>query len=199
MPPKQLHVVLLSWIALGCVQQGTAFQTILLRSPRPSTACRSSRTYQGETAEETSFLMKPFTTASGEIVNPYRVLKVSRTAERKEIREAYRKLSKRYHPDIVRHSKVLPGRCNNIDDVEAEWERIQISYNILSERKVRMKYDRHELIDDPGAAMQRAAVGAAAAGVTTIGKGLFRMGASALDLVLGGGDKKDDNNAENKQ
>lgn len=60
-----------------------------------------------------------------------------------------------------------------------------------------MKYDRHELIADPGAAMQRAAVGAAAAGVTSLGKGLFRMGASALDMVLGGGgDKKDDNNDE---
>eukprot|EP00536_Pseudo-nitzschia_multiseries_P004458 jgi/Psemu1/188117/e_gw1.74.17.1 len=136
--------------------------------------------------DETSFLMKPFSTASGEIVNPYRVLKVPRSAERKEIREAYRKLSKHYHPDIVRHKEVLPGKCNNFQDVEAEWERIQISYNILSEKKRRMQYDRHEVIADPAAAMQRAAMGAAAAGVVNIGKGIFHVGASALDQIIGG-------------
>lgn len=134
--------------------------------------------------------MKDFTTASGEIVNPYKILKVPRTAEHKEIRKAYRALSKKFHPDIVRHSKYLPGNCNNHDDVEAHWERIQISYKILSEKKTRKQYDRHDLIHDPGAAMQRAAVGAAVAGVVGIGKGIFHVGASALDLVLGGKDEK---------
>jgi len=135
--------------------------------------------------------MKEFTTASGEIVNPYKILKVSRKAEHQEIRKAYRALSKKFHPDIVRHSKYLPGHCNNHDDVEAHWERIQISYNILSEKKTRMQYDRHEVIHDPGAAMQRAAMGAAVAGVVGIGKGIFHVGASALDLVLGGNDEEE--------
>ena len=69
--------------------------------------------------------------------------------------------------------------------MEAEWERIQISYNVLSEKKSRMQYDRHEVIADPGAAMQRAAVGAAVAGVVSIGKGIFHFGASTLDHMLG--------------
>jgi len=148
------------------------------------TVCASTRSSQSEHAEETSFLMKPFSTASGEVVNPYKILNVSRRAERKEIKDAYRKLSKRYHPDIVRHSKVLPGKCNNHDDVEDEWERIQISYNILSEKKTRMQYNRHEVINDPVAAMQRAVLGAAAAGLFGIGKGVFHVGSKALDHVL---------------
>ena len=84
---------------------------------------------------------------------------------------------------------------NNHDDVEAHWERIQISYNILSEKKTRMQYDRHEVIHDPGAAMQRAAMGAAAAGVVGLGKGIFHVGASALELFLGG--EKNEENKEN--
>lgn len=149
------------------------------------TVCASTRSSRSEKEDETTFLMKPFSTASGEVVNPYKILNVSRGAERNEIREAYRKMSKRYHPDIVRHKDVLPGRCNNHDDVEAEWERIQISYNILSEKKTRMKYDRHEVINDPGAAMQRALLGAAVASVVGIGKGIFHIGSSALGHILG--------------
>lgn len=57
-----------------------------------------------------NFLMDQFKTADGEIINPYRVLKVSRNAERKEIRESYRSLSKKYHPDGVRYREILPGR-----------------------------------------------------------------------------------------
>lgn len=86
---------------------------------------------------------------------------------------------------------------NNHEDVEAHWERIQISYNILSEKKTRKQYDRHEVIHDPGAAMQRAAVGAAVAGVVGIGKGIFHVGASALDLVIGGG-KGDDSSTNDE-
>jgi DnaJ-class molecular chaperone len=74
---------------------------------------------------------------------------------------------------------------NNLDDVEAEFERIQISYNILSEKKTRMQYDRHEVIDDPAAAVQRAVMGAAVSGVVSIGKGIFSIGSSAFDHVMG--------------
>ena len=73
---------------------------------------------------------------------------------------------------------------NNPDDVKDEWERIQLSYNILSEHKTRIKYDRHEMIDDPGAAVQRAVFGAAATGLLGIGKGIFHLGSSALDHII---------------
>ena len=60
--------------------------------------------------EETHFLLEEFKTHNGELVNPYNILKVSREADKKEIRQAYIELSRRYHPDGVRHKHVLPGR-----------------------------------------------------------------------------------------
>jgi len=202
---RQYQIALLSLVVLLAVQTIGAFQTSS-RSPwQPSllgkgpngqrsslTECASTRAQPSEKVDEVNFLMKQFTTSSGEIVNPYKILKVPRKAERKEIREAYRSLSKKFHPDIVRHSKYLPGNCKNHDDVEAHWERIQISYNILSEKKTRMQYDRHEMIHDPGAAMQRAMLGAAVSSVMGIGKGIFHVGASTLDMVMGGEKKQDE-------
>ena len=59
-----------------------------------------------------------------------------------------------------------------------------------------MQYDRHEVIHDPGAAMQRAAMGAAISGVVGIGKGIFHVGASALDHFMGE-EKKNEEEGEN--
>lgn len=57
-------------------------------------------------------LLDDFRIFSGEVVNPYRVLSVSRSADRSEIKKAYRKLSRRYHPDgiLQRNDRILPGR-----------------------------------------------------------------------------------------
>jgi hypothetical protein len=67
----------------------------------------------------------------------------------------------------------------------------------LSDKKSRQRYNRHEFVADPGAAMQRAAMGAATSGVTNIGKGIFSMGASALNLIIGDDQQnKDKNNFE---
>ena len=60
--------------------------------------------------ESRSFLLDEFCTYAGESVDPYRTLKVSRDAERSDIRKAYIGLSKRYHPDGVRHRDILPGK-----------------------------------------------------------------------------------------
>ena len=52
------------------------------------------------------------------------------------------------------------------------------------------------MIHDPGAAMQRAAMGAAISGVVGIGKGIFHVGASALDHFMGE-EKKNEEEGEN--
>jgi DnaJ-class molecular chaperone len=78
---------------------------------------------------------------------------------------------------------------NNHDDVREEWERIKLSYEILSDKRARRRYDRHEVIADPGAAMRRAAVGAVGNGVAGVGKGLFNIGAFAVQQMM---DKKDE-------
>jgi DnaJ-domain-containing protein 1 len=59
---------------------------------------------------ESNYLMDYFRTADGEIIDPYVVLKLGRGAEKQEIRQRYRTLSKQYHPDGARFTEVLPGK-----------------------------------------------------------------------------------------
>lgn len=195
--------------------------------PAPTTIPRDTTLKVSSTGDENNFLLSEFKTANGEIVNPYRVLKVSRSAERKEIRNAYRALSRRYHPDGAMHRDILPGswyvllyyfkafvmlwlfclcciltmfcissvwilNSNSDDDIRDEWERIKLSYEILSHKKTRMRYDRHSLLSDPGAAAQRAVLGAVGWGLKGVGEGLFQVGAGAWNAVAG--KDKDDNN-----
>jgi len=78
---------------------------------RPFVAtCTSTRsTLHQVQADANNFLFNEFRTYTGEIVDPYKILKVHRTAERSEIRQKYINLSRRYHPDVVRHKDILPG------------------------------------------------------------------------------------------
>ncbi|MEA2070019.1 MAG: molecular chaperone DnaJ [Asgard group archaeon] len=64
--------------------------------------------------------------------DPYDVLNVSRDASEKEIKKAYRKLAKKYHPDA------------NPDDEDAEkkFKEISEAYSILSDPQERAAYDR---------------------------------------------------------
>lgn len=52
----------------------------------------------------------------------------------------------------------------NLEEVREEWEKVKLSYEILQDRKTRMKYDRNSVVADPGAAVGRA-VGSAVGGV----------------------------------
>jgi DnaJ-class molecular chaperone len=58
-----------------------------------------------------------------------------------------------------------------------------MAYNILIDNKTRKRYDRSEVIADPGAAMRRAAIGATINGVASIGKGLFSLGQMAVESL----------------
>ena len=99
----------------------------------------------------------------------YETLGVSRTASQDEIRKAYKKLAREYHPD------------NRPDDPEAEkkFKEIQEANSVLSDPEKRAQYDRF------GSAFQNA--GAAGGGPqfhwTASGPG----GAVDLDDILGGG------------
>lgn len=63
----------------------------------------------------------------------------------------------------------------NLDDVREEWEKVKLSYEILIDRKTRLKYDRNSVVADPGAAVGRA-VGGAMGSVFTWGvESVFRM------------------------
>jgi len=62
----------------------------------------------------------------------YEVLGVPRRASQKEIRQAYRKLARKYHPDLN------PGDKH----AEEKFKQIQEAYDVLSDSKKRQMYDQ---------------------------------------------------------
>ncbi len=61
----------------------------------------------------------------------YEILGVGRNATQKEIRSAYRKLARKYHPDMNRDDK----------DATEKFKRVQEAYEVLSDPKKRERYD----------------------------------------------------------
>lgn len=72
--------------------------------------------------------------------DPYEILSVSRTASAEEIRNAYRRLAKRWHPDTN------PDK----PEAEARFKAISAAYALLSDSEQRARFDRGE-IDATGA------------------------------------------------
>src|SRR5260370_4062970 len=73
--------------------------------------------------------------------NPYEVLGVKKDESEGEIRDAYRKLAKRNHPDLNHGNK----------EAEASLKKISGANDILSDKDKRARFDRGE-IDASGAA-----------------------------------------------
>ena len=65
--------------------------------------------------------------------NYYDVLGVSRDASDREIRQAYRKLARQYHPDVN------PGNSG----AEEKFKQINEAYGVLSDSDKRSKYDKY--------------------------------------------------------
>jgi molecular chaperone DnaJ len=76
----------------------------------------------------------------------YEVLGVGRNASEDEIKKAYRKLARRYHPDVN------PGSA----DAGKRFREIQEAYAVLSDSKKREQYDRFGTVDEAAAAARQA-------------------------------------------
>ncbi|HEY9851479.1 MAG TPA: molecular chaperone DnaJ [Leptolyngbyaceae cyanobacterium] len=61
----------------------------------------------------------------------YETLGVSRTADKEEIKRAYRRLARKYHPDV-----------NKEAGAEERFKEINRAYEVLSEPEMRARYDR---------------------------------------------------------
>ncbi len=61
----------------------------------------------------------------------YEILGISRSADKDEIKRAYRRLARKYHPDV-----------NKEDGAEERFKEINQAYEVLSEPEIRARYDR---------------------------------------------------------
>lgn len=69
---------------------------------------------------------------TGTAMNYYEILGVPKSASYDEIRKAYRKLSKKYHPD----------RNSGDESAEEKFKQVQEAWDVLSDEKKRKQYDQ---------------------------------------------------------
>ena len=71
----------------------------------------------------------------------YEVLGISKNASEDEIKKAYRRLAKKYHPDVSSES-----------NAEAKFKEVQEAYDILGDKTKRAQYDQfgHQAFDGTG-------------------------------------------------
>ena len=69
----------------------------------------------------------------------YEVLGISKNADEKEIKSAFRKLAKKYHPDVSKEP-----------DAEAKFKEVNEAYEVLSDSQKRKMYDQFGTADPQG-------------------------------------------------
>ena len=104
----------------------------------------------------------------------YEVLGISKTANADEIKRAYRKKAKQYHPDICKEP-----------DAEEKFKEVQEAYEVLSDDNKRAAYDRYG-----HAAFEQGAGGAGASGFGGFGFEDVDLGDIFGSFFGGGGSRR---------
>ena len=72
--------------------------------------------------------------------DPYAVLELNRDATADHIKSAYRRLARKFHPDL---------NPNN-SEAEEKFKELSEAYSILSDPERKQQFDRYGITDDPG-------------------------------------------------
>lgn len=74
-----------------------------------------------------------------EFVDYYKILAVAEDADSKAIKTAYRKLARKYHPDVSEHK-----------EAEEKFKEVTEAYEVLKDPEKRAQYDEYRKYGDPG-------------------------------------------------
>lgn len=105
--------------------------------------------------------------------DPYKILGVSRAAGEDEIKKAYRKLAKKYHPDLNRGDKAA----------EIKFKEVGEAYQILGNKSARRDYDRQAGREE--AKKQRKAASSGQGNTRPAGGAAFDIGNMAPKMAAG--------------
>jgi curved DNA-binding protein len=109
----------------------------------------------------------------------YEVLGVSKNADTNEIKKAYKKLARQYHPDLNPNNK----------DAEHKFKEISEAYAVLSDAEKRSKYDRFgsgNFGADFDRAWQQSRAGGGGIDFDQMGNFGFDLGDILGDILMGG-------------
>lgn len=73
------------------------------------------------------------------MIDPYQVLGVSKTASQDEIKSAYKKLARKFHPDLNQGNK----------DAEKKFKEVAHAFDLIGTADARKKFDLGEMEDEP--------------------------------------------------
>ncbi len=107
----------------------------------------------------------------------YKILGVERKASSTEIKKAYRKLARKYHPDLNPGDKAA----------EAKFKEIQEAYSVLSDQKKRSQYDQFGFVGEgppPGAGQRPYSSGFEGFNFSDYGSSTF---SDFFESIFGGG------------
>lgn len=115
----------------------------------------------------------------------YQLLGVTKTASEKEIKSAYRRLAKKYHPDVNQ----------NDPKIAEKFQKITAAYDLLSNKEKRQQYDAGQIDDqgNPTSPFGGGFGGGSSAGGNPFGAGGFDFGGSGgfsediFSSIFGGG------------
>lgn len=105
----------------------------------------------------------------------YKVLGVSKDASEADITKAYRKLARKYHPDL-----------NKTKEAEEKFKDISEAYDVLSSKETRQKYDAIRQFGAGGARFAGGAGGFDASGFSDIFGSMFGGGPGVRYTTSGG-------------